>query len=288
MKTVCRALEQILKGKYKGLFRITYERSEAMHDEVNGIRSRHIKRQNQRRRQMKRRRIIFFTVLGLIALSIILFFTPLFNIKSIGIMGNQRIETAVIKQAVGSVEEENLFRLGTKKIEKSLAEIPYVESFEIRKVIIPPSLKVDIVECQPVSYITYNEQLVIVDKTLKVLEVRVDRLEGIGEMTGVNIISATEGAILDTDRNEDLEKIRECLGIMQKEGIIPSLTSINFADMNSVSFSFENRLNIICGSTIDFSKKISMLKMALESDNLTPNSRGTIDLSITGKAIYTP
>lgn len=259
-----------------------------MRDEVNGIRSRHIKRQNQRRRAMKRRRIIFFTVLGLIALSIILFFTPLFNIKSIEITGNQRVETGVIKQAVGSVDEENLFRLGTKEIEKSLAQISYVESFEIRKVVIPPSLKVKIVECQPAAYITYNEQFVIIDKNLKVLEVRADRLEGIGELTGVNIISATEGAILDTDANDELEKIRECLGIMQKEGIIPLLTSLNFADINSVSLGYENRLNVICGSTIDFARKISMLKMALESDNLTPNSRGTIDLTITGKAIYTP
>ena len=83
---------------------------------ADSIRIRHVKRLKQRKRMMKRRRIIFFTVVGLILVSIILFFTPLFNIKNIDIVGNAKVETAHIKQTIGSVEEENLFRLRTKKI----------------------------------------------------------------------------------------------------------------------------------------------------------------------------
>ena len=61
---------------------------------AENIRIRHSKRQKQRRMMMKRRRIIFFGTLGLILLSIILFFTPLFNIKHINISGNAKVETA--------------------------------------------------------------------------------------------------------------------------------------------------------------------------------------------------
>ena len=65
---------------------------------TESLRIRHIQRQKQRKKIMKRRRIIFFNVLGLILLSIILFFTPLFNIKNINISGNNKVEISQIKQ----------------------------------------------------------------------------------------------------------------------------------------------------------------------------------------------
>jgi len=255
---------------------------------VDDIRTRHIKRQQQHRRMMKRRRIIFFTVLTLIMLFIVLFFTPLFNIKHINIYGNSKIETAVIKQAVGSIEEENLFRLSKRKIVKNISTLPYVDDVKITKKVLPVGINVNVTECMPVGYVVFGNEYVAIDKNLKVLEVSDMVFEGIGEIAGIDATAANPGSILASDDAEKLKIVEECISVLIDNEIISKIGKIDFSDMSNIVFTYENRLNVVCGSSIDFSKKAGMLIKAVNSSKLTANSRGTMDISISGKAIYTP
>lgn len=255
---------------------------------INDIQKRHLQRQLNRKRAMKRRRIIFYTVLIIIVLSVLLFFTPIFNIKKIDITGNVRIETPQIKQAIGSVEEDNLFLLNTKKIAANIETLPYVNSVKIEKKIFPVGLNVEIVECEPIGYISYGEKFVILDKNLKVLEISDSAFENLFVITGVSVTSAEEGAVIASDDQEKLNEIIQCVITVSEQEIAQSIGSMDFTDMSNITFNYENRLDVICGSSLDFPKKISMFKKALSSPKLTDNSRGTIDLSVSGKAIYTP
>lgn len=255
---------------------------------AENIRLRHIKRQKQRKKMMKRRRITFFTVLALILISIVIFFTPLFNIKNVNITGNQKVETAQIKQIIGSVEEENLFRLSKRKIIENIKEVPYVDSAQIKKKIFPVGINVNIVECVPVGYIQQNESYIVLDKNFKVLEISEAPVENAAQILGIGVTTSIEGAVITTD---DAEKLATVSGVCQRlidDGIISKIGTINFEDMNNITFNYENRLDVICGSVVDFSKKIGMFQKAISSSKLTDNSRGTIDISISGKAIYTP
>ena len=253
------------------------------------IRARHIKRQQQHIRMMKRRRIIFFSVLSVIVIIIVLFFTPLFNIKSINISGNSKIDAAVIKQAIGSVEEENLFRLDKKKIIKNIKEIPYADDAQIKKTVFPVGLEVTVKECIPVCYMPYKEEYAILDKNFRVLEITGTPFEGISEIAGIGVVSATPAAILSPDDNDKQATAIECIASLIDHNIMSGVVKIDFSDTNNIVFNYENRLNVLCGSSVDFSKKISMFTKAVTSSKLNENSRGTIDIySISGKAIYTP
>lgn len=255
---------------------------------VDDIRTRHIKRQQQHRREMKRRRIIFFSVVIIIAVSIIMFFTPLFNIKHINIYGNSRIETAVIKQAIGSVEEENLFRLDTKKIIKNVKALPYADDLKIKKKVFPVGIEVTVTECVPICYIPNNEGYVILDKNFRVLEISEAPFEGLCELVGVGVVSAVPAAVMTTDDNDKLATVAECIQTLIDNEIAGKIGKLDFSNMANIVFTYENRLNVVCGSSMDFSKKISMFKKAVNSSKLNENSRGTLDISISGKAIYTP
>lgn len=255
---------------------------------TDSIRIRHVKRLKQRKRMMKRRRIIFFTVVGLILVSIIIFFTPLFNIKNINISGNAKVETAQIKQTIGSVEEENLFRLRTNKIINNIKTIPYVDDVIIKKKVFPVGINVEVIECIPVGYIQNNESYVVLDKNFKVLEIVDAPVENVSQISGVAITSASEGAVITTDDSEKLLEVSDICAILIEHDMISKIGAIRFDDMNNITFTYENRLDVICGSIVDFSKKIGMFEKAVTSSKLTDNSRGTIDISISGKAIYTP
>ena len=79
-----------------------------------------------------------------------------------------------------------------------------------------------------------------------------------------------------------------CIENMEKAGIIADITVMSFEDMTNITFNYQNRLDVICGTHIDFQRKLALFKEAVNSNKLTENSRGTINLSTTGKAIYTP
>ena len=75
---------------------------------------------------------------------------------------------------------------------------------------------------------------------------------------------------------------------MKKIDILKGVKSISVADISNISFNYEDRIDAICGSSVDLSKKLGFFKSAVNSNRLTENSRGTIDLTTIGKAIYTP
>lgn len=259
-----------------------------MKDEPKDIHKRHLERQQQRRREMKRRRIIFFTTLIILFVLIIVYFTPLFNIRKVTISGNGKIEDTQILKTIGEIDSENLFRVNTKKIKKDIKTIPYIDKVSFDKKILPPTLKVKVVECKPVAYFIFNESSVIVDKNLKVLEISDSTAKGLPVIEGLNITNMTLGYIADVDDKEKSKELMKCLDVFSAEGLETSINNISVEDVNNITFTYENRLDIVCGSALDFDVKIKILKKALNSKTLAENSKGEIDLSITGKAIWSP
>lgn len=259
-----------------------------MKDVPKDIHKRHLERQQQRRREMKRRRVIFFTTLIILFVLIVVYFTPLFNIRKVTVSGNSKIEDEQIIKTIGEIDSENLFRVNTKKIKKDIKTIAYIDKVSFDKKILPPTLKVKVVECKPVAYFIFNESSVVVDKKLKVLEVSEAGAKGLPVVEGLNLTNSTLGYTADVDDKEKSKELIKCLEVISKEGLENSINNISVEDVNNITFTYENRLDIVCGSTLDFDVKIKMLKKALNSKTLAENSKGEIDLSITGKAIYSP
>jgi len=85
------------------------------------IQARHDERRQKRIREQRIRRYTFFGVLAIIAILIVMFFTPLFNIRSVEITGNNKLTNEQIIVEVGELEGKNLFSTGggiKKKLKK--------------------------------------------------------------------------------------------------------------------------------------------------------------------------
>ena len=234
------------------------------------------------------RRIAFFSFLALIAVLIIMFFTPLFNIKNVEITGNNRISNEEITSAVGEITGKNLFSCRKGKIKNRLYRLAYVDKVTINKKAFPPTVAVDIKECVPAFQAEYAGGFAVVDKLGKVLETTSEKLDGVPIMEGVQISAAKAGDAVVFKDEEAQKIIMSCIENMEKAGIIGDITVMSFSDMTNITFNYQDRLDVICGTHIDFQRKLALFKEAVNSNKLTENSRGTINLSTTGKAIYTP
>ena len=255
---------------------------------MDSIQERHDERRRKRIREQKLRRTVFFSFLALIAILIIMFFTPLFNIKNVIIIGNSKLSGETISSQIGELTGKNLFSYRKSKIKNKLYELAYVDKVYIKKKAFPPTVTVEVKECIPCFQAEYGEGLTVVDKFGKVLEQISEKYEGIPLVQGVPIASAKTGEII-VFKDEDTQKtVMSCIENMDSAGIIGDITVISFEDMTNITFNYQSRLDVICGTHIDFKRKLALFKEAINSNKLTENSRGTINLSTTGKAIYTP
>lgn len=255
---------------------------------AGGIQARHDERRKKRIREQKMRRIAFFSFLALIAVLIVMFFTPLFNIKNVEIVGNSRISNEEITSTVGEIAGKNLFSYRKGKIRNRLYKLSYVDRVTVRKKAFPPTVTIDIKECVPAFQTEYAGAFAVIDKYGKVLEQTSEKLENVAMMEGVTVTSAKSGDTVAFKDGEVQKTVMSCIENMDKAGIISDITVMSFADMTNITFNYQGRLDVICGTHIDFQRKLALFKEAVNSNKLTENSRGTINLSTTGKAIYTP
>ena len=255
---------------------------------AGNIQARHDERRKKRIREQKMRRIAFFSFLALIAVLIVMFFTPLFNIKNVEIAGNSRISNEEITETIGEITGKNLFSCRKGRIKNKLYKLSYVDKVSVKKKVFPTTVTVEIKECIPAFQAEYASTFAVVDKLGKVLEQTAEKLENVPVMEGVTITSAKVGEFVAFKDSETQKIIMTCIENMDKAGIIGDITVMSFADMTNITFNYQSRLDVICGTHIDFQRKLALFKEAVNSNKLTENSRGTINLSTTGKAIYTP
>lgn len=255
---------------------------------MGNIQTRHDERRKKRIREQKIRRVAFFSFLALIVVLIFMFFTPFFNIKNVEYIGNNRISNEEITTAVGEIAGKNLFSCRKGKIRNRLYKLAYVERVTVKKKVFPPTVMVNIKECVPAFQAEFAAGYAISDKLGKVLELTGERLEGVPVMEGVLISNAKAGEMIVFKDEEAQKIIMSCIENMEKAGIISDITVMSFEDMTNITFNYQSRLDVICGTHIDFQRKLALFKEAVNSNKLTENSRGTINLSTTGKAIYTP
>ncbi len=251
------------------------------------IRRRHSKRQQKRRRQQLIRRTITISTLSVILLCIILFATPLLNIRDVNISGNIKLTSEETQPIVEQLSGRNLLLTGKKSVKKLFLSFPYTEDVDINRKLFPPSLVIEVTEREPAVYLMHNQAFVIIDETAKILEVSNSKPE-IPELIGLKLTSSNQGEILSLDDNSKLKTVINILETFKKSGLLTGVTKISLEDIDNITFNYENRIDGICGPYVDFKRKLGLFREAITSNQLTENSRGTIDLTKTGHAVYRP
>ncbi len=252
------------------------------------IRRRHIERQRRRIRQMKRRRVFTMSLLVLVAVLIIIFFTPIFKIRRVEVVGNVRVAVADIEGKMDNCIGKNIFRYRTGTPIKNIKTIPYIETAQIGKSIFSCKLTVNVTECVPAAYIEAGEKNIVIDSKLKVLEVTDSVDSDIPKITDISALDVNLGNTIGIQGDETLNAVKTALPVIEAEGLLEGIEYISFKDVNNITFNYQNRLDVICGDITDFQKKIKLFNQAINTNTLTENSRGTIDLSVSNQAVYSP
>ncbi len=239
-----------------------------------------------KRKKMFRRMTMLIVILGVTVL-ICMYKCPLFNVSQVYIYGNSRLSSEEIAAQSGISVGENLFRLSTADISEAIEKIPYVDSVAVMRIFIPkPALRIDITESDMAACVKTAEGYIGIDKNAKALELMQTVPEGTIVFTDLSLQGYEFGEKLRCEDEDKLKAIAVVSDRMNKFKFKDKISPISLAESTNISFSYDDRLNIICGSVIDFDIKIDMLETVIQRDDIKDNSRGILDLSTAGTTIY--
>ncbi len=231
---------------------------------------------------------ISFVILVFVVI-FVLMMTPLFNIKTVGVSGNEMITVGSIENDLGILTGKNLFRVTKGEVRKCLADVPYIEDIEISKKPFPPTLYVKIIEKTPSAYIYADGVRIVIDSQMKVIDDSGTMPSGnIPQIIGINDVKAQKGKVLKIADSEKANAIKTILLAAHDVGIISKMTEIDISNTLTISFKYDNRFDVNCGSSVELDRKVRMFKEAISNAAMHEDSVGTFDLSEPGKAIYTP
>jgi len=255
----------------------------------NDMQTRHEYRIRRMRKRRRIRRMVFLLAVMAATIIICMYNLPFFDVSEVEVNGNKKLSVEEIAEKSGIKGGENIFLLNKKDICGYIGELPYTEKVSMKRRIFPTAAVVlTISEREPAACIKIENSYIVIDKDAVVLENLPQPIEGITQFEGIKVSSYKLGKQFEA---EDVNYIKDIMLIVKSiaefEGR-DKMSPISFEDISNISFYYDTRLKIICGSVVDFDRKMSMLDEVLHSDNITDKSRGTLDLRIIGKATYTP
>ena len=264
----------------------------------NETKRRHVSEEDRRRKielQKKRERIrrqrlkAAMILLLAAALSVVLIFmTPLFNIKEIKLNGNNIVSKEMIEEKIGYMIGSNLFSTRKSVIKKKMFEIAQISDVTVDKNMFPPSITLTINESSPAAYFLSGNTIVVINSELKVINDSNEfDTENIPSLSGVSIQSYKLNKTVKTESEEKDDVLRMMLETFEKTGLLSDVTYISLDDMSNIKFNYANRIEVLCGSQLELERKIRMFKEAINSDSVSSNAIGTVDLSVPGQAVYT-
>lgn len=249
-------------------------------------------RHKRRMKKIRIKRIIRRTTMLIIivisTVMICMYKLPIFNISQLNITGNSKLTIEEIAEKTGINGGENIFKTDIKKIEEDISSIPYIDSVSVKRAFLPTSVVVNVKECEMAASVKIDSIYAIIDKNAKILEIMNESPEGLVEFDGLKITDYAVGRQIAVDEDNVIKDITIVLNVMNGFEYKDKIGPISFEDLSDISFSYDNRLDVMCGSIIDFERKINMLEEIIRSDNIKDNSRGTLNLRTPGKIIHRP
>ena len=249
------------------------------------LRKRYEKRRKKRNRQILMSRTIALFLFFAALTFIILFMTPLMNVRKIEFAGNDILATQSLYEKIGDLKGENILKVSKRDVKKRLGDNPYIKEIDIDKDYFKTVLTVSILERVPCGYIEDSAGYTIFDEECVILETVSEKPENIPRIkgkTGKNSVSKLKFT------QSNIEILKESLSVLRYLGLLENTDVFDISNETDIKFEYDERLEVYCGSRLDIDRKIRLFEAMINNNNLADNAKGTVDLSVTGNARYSP
>ena len=233
---------------------------------------------NQRREERKRRfkrklRIAkYITLLALIiAVILLILFSPLFNVKEILVEDNDIVSTEQIISLAKINIDTNTFKINANKVNKQVKENPYIDEIEIiRK--LPSTIVIKVKERKPAFLIEYANGYVCIDKSGYILNITEEK-QNLPILQGLQTTNDkfTVGNRLEVQDLSKVYVVSKILEIATENDISNLITRVDIENINNIKLILEEKeKTVYVGNDNNLNIKLLTLKQILEKTEGTP------------------
>lgn len=218
---------------------------------------------------------LFFIVIGGIIYTLL---SPIFNIKTIDVVGNSKISMDEIISLSKIELETNMFQYHKQEISSNIKENAYIESVQIKRKI-PDTIEIIVEEREAKFMIQFANAYAYINNQGYILEIS-DKKENLPILIGIQTIQE-EMHIGNRLCIEDLKKLSDVLKIMESatsNGIYDIITKIDITDGQDYILTLEKEKKIVhLGDTSNLSTKMLWL---IKFNELEKGNQGEIMLNM--------
>jgi len=232
----------------------------------------------------KKRKAVFkvvkWTTLVLIILGGIVYtlLSPIFNIRTISIVGNSKLSIDEIISLSKIELEQNMFRYKKSEIIQNVKENAYIDTVKVSRKI-PDTIEIEVSERKASFMIQFANAYAFLNNQGYILEIS-DKKQNLPILVGIQTIQENiqTGNRLCT---EDLEKLGDVLKIMESatsNNLSKFITQINIQDSDDYVLTLQKKKKIVhLGDTSNLSTKMLWI---LKFNELEGNTQGEIILNM--------
>lgn len=216
-------------------------------------------------------------------------YIPLFNVKNVEVVGNNKISSDKIIELSGINDSINLFKLDKNQIIESITQNAYIESVEISRKF-PNKVELNVVEREAKYMLQFADSYVYINNQGYMLEISNEKLNIpiiVGFTTDLSNIKAGNRINID-----DLKKMNMVIKIYETaktSGIGDFITKIDISNPKNYVLGLEGEGKMVyLGDCSDLNTRIIYLKAILDANK---GKSGTIYLNVdlnTEKVYFRP
>lgn len=228
-------------------------------------------------------------IIALIVGAILVIYSPMFNIKSIEVEGNERLSNDKIIEISGLKNDVNMFKYTKVQIVNSLTKNAYIESVEVTRKL-PGTIGIKVTERHPTFMLQFADSFVYINNQGYILEISNEKIDTpiiVGFKTDLNNIKP--GHRVDIEDLKQLNMVIKIIGICEDNDITGVVTKVDVSNPKNYTLILEGQgKTVYLGDGNELTSRILYLKAILESSE---GKEGTIFLDVdlnTQKAYFRP
>ena len=227
---------------------------------------------------------VLVLLLTLAALSMLVFFSLLFDVKTLSITGNERVSTDTIRQASGIMLGVNTLKVDLQKVEQQISTIAFIDTVQaVRK--FPNTIEITVTENQECAYIPFIGNYVGIDEKGKILEIKPQETAvGLPVILGAELVGFSIGTTIELKDESKLDTILQMIKQISINEITAKVKRIDVSDLNDIKLILDTETVVNFGDTKELTYKLSFLKQVLAQPD--EKRGGVLDLSNPEKVTY--
>ena len=230
---------------------------------------------SRRKRRRNMSLYYFIAVVFIIMALIFLSLTVFFNIKKIDIKGTDLYTDEQIIQIAGLSDNDNLFRIDTNQMKSDiLSSFPYLEDITIKRKL-PSTLQFTAVQAVPMANIQNKDgTFCVISTTGRIVETGVlDKKAGLVTVSGMDLKVKDLGKTYEDKDSMKTTILGQILSEINTLGMT-SMNTIDISDRTNIKMTYDGRLDIEVGSSVDLAFKIRYVEAVIQK--LSPTYQGTL------------